>query len=106
MRYEPSSIAGARRRRAPAIEQFGKPVAGALPTIIRAYKSAVTYAINETRGVRGVPVWQRNYYEHIVRNNADHERIYKYIQANVIQGAKNQENPEGDPRSNDIDQAI
>ena len=84
---------GARRRRAPT-ERFGKPIKGSLPTIIRAYKSAVTYAINEMRGTRGVPVWQRNYYEHVIRNQHDLENIYKYIQFNPIHWAKDEENPE------------
>ena len=84
---------GARRRRAPT-EQFGKPVIGSLPTIVRAYKSAVTYKINEMRSTRGAPVWQRNYYEHIIRNQSDLEQIYKYIQFNPIQWSKDEENPE------------
>jgi len=83
---------GARRRRAPT-EQFGKPVAGSLPTIVRAYKSVVTYKINEFRSTRGSTVWQRNYYEHVIRNGTDHERIYKYIQANPFQWVKDEENP-------------
>src|SRR5690349_20206435 len=65
---------GARRRRAPT-EQFGKPVKGSIPTIIRAYKSAVAYHINNLRDTRGGSVWQSNYYEHIIRNDADRQRI-------------------------------
>ena len=89
---------GSRRRRDPTerrapTEQFGKPVAGSLPTIVRAYKSAVTYKINESRSTRGSPVWQRNYYEHVIRNGSDHERIYKYIQSNPFQWEKDEENP-------------
>ena len=53
---------GARRRRAPTIEQFSKPIAGSIPTIIRAYKSAVTTRINQIRGTPGAPIWQRNYW--------------------------------------------
>ena len=55
-------------RRAPTQEQFQKPVKGSIPTIIRSYKSAVSYQINLMRRTDGVPVWQRNYYEHIIRN--------------------------------------
>lgn len=87
------SIVGARRRRAPT-EQFGKPTTGSLPTIIRAYKSAVTYKINEMRQTRGTPVWQRNYYEHVIRDQNDLEQIYKYVQCNPSQWAKDEENPE------------
>jgi REP element-mobilizing transposase RayT len=71
-------------RRAPTttVEQFGKPVAGSLPTIIRSFKSAVTKRINEIRNSPSVPVWQRNYHEHVIRNEADYNRIAEYVAAN------------------------
>lgn len=50
------------------IERFGKPGPGSTPTIVRAFKSAVTKRINESRGIPGAPVWQRNDYDHIIRN--------------------------------------
>ena len=77
---------GARRRRAPttAIEQFGKPVSGSIPTIIRSYKSAVTYRFNGLHGKSGSSVWQRNYYEHIIRNKTDFENIWNYIDTNPL----------------------
>jgi len=84
---------GARRRRAPT-EGFGTPTIGSLSTIIRAYKSAVTYAINESRGTRGALVWQRNYYERVIRSEVEHERIYWYISSNPFRWEKDEENPE------------
>lgn len=61
----------ARQRRAPTetVEKFGKPVEGSIPTIVRAYKSAVTYAVNAIQNQRGAVLWQRNYYDHIIRND-------------------------------------
>jgi len=32
----------------------------------------------------GTPVWQRNYYEHIIRNNVSLEKIRAYIQRNPV----------------------
>lgn len=61
--------------------------AGSLGAIVRAYKSAVTYAINAARQTRGMMVWQRNYYEHIIRNDADLNRIRKYIAENPLKWA-------------------
>jgi len=43
--------------------------------IVRGFKSASTKRINETRNTPGVPVWQRNYYEHVVRDEDDLDRI-------------------------------
>ena len=80
-------------RRAPTLEQFGKPVHGSLPTIVRSFKSATTKKINELRGMTGVPVWQRNYYEHIVRDSADLNRIEEYIRNNPARWDMDEENP-------------
>jgi len=67
--------------RAPTTESFGKPVPGSLPTIIRSFKSAATRLINQHRGTPGARVWQRNYYEHLIRNERALARIRRYITA-------------------------
>ena len=79
--------------RAPTVEQFGKPVSGSLPTIIRSFKSTVTKQINRLRNTPGSPVWQRNYYEHIIRNEDGLNRIRGYIINNTIQWQFDRENP-------------
>ena len=48
-------------------------------SIVRGFKSAVTNKINRLRNLPGQPVWQRNYFEHIIRNDADMRRIEEYI---------------------------
>ena len=75
----------------PSLEQYGKPVSGSIPTIIRAYKSVVTYAINISRNTPGQPVWQRNYYEHIIRDEKDYENIFEYIYQNPRNWDKDEE---------------
>ena len=60
-------------RRAPT-EEFAKPVPGSIPTIVRSYEAAVTYRIHLMRGQVRSPVWQRNYYEHIIRDDKDWDR--------------------------------
>jgi putative transposase len=65
---------------------------GSLGAIVRSYKSAVTRAI--VREFGGVPrIWQRNYYEHIIRDDDDWNRIHLYIEANVANWAEDDENP-------------
>jgi REP element-mobilizing transposase RayT len=66
------------RQRAPT-EAFGKPTSNTIPTIVRGYKAAVTKQINILRNSPQCPVWQRNYYEHIIRSEADYLRIAAYI---------------------------
>ena len=64
------------------VEQFGKPVSHSIPTIIRAYKSAVTYAVNALQNQRGAALWQRNYYEHVIRDEEDLRAKRDYILSN------------------------
>ncbi len=79
-------------RRAPT-EEFGEPISGSIPTIVRSYKSAVAYRSHLMPGKRESPVWQRNYYEHIVRDEKDWDRINRYIQSNPGMWAEDHENP-------------
>lgn len=53
-----------------------------LGSIISGFKSAVTKGINALRDNLGGPVWQRNYYEHVIRDEADLASIRDYIAAN------------------------
>lgn len=66
---------------------------GSLGAIIRAYKSSVTLRYNRTRFSNGEPLWQRNYYEHIIRDDEDWERIRFYIQTNPLHWSQDNENP-------------
>ena len=64
-----------------------------LPEIVRAFKSFSARRINALRHTPGIPVWQRNYYEHIVRDEAEWERIRAYIRDNPRRWAQDHENP-------------
>jgi REP element-mobilizing transposase RayT len=68
-------------------EQFAAPVAGSVPTVVRAFKSAVTRRINQLRGTPGHPVWHRSYYEHVIRDDDDLARIRRYIAQNCARWA-------------------
>ncbi|MDR2511119.1 MAG: transposase [Bacteroidales bacterium] len=49
-----------------------------LSEIIRALKTFSARRINELRNTRGA-IWQRNYYEHIIRNDQSYQNISDYI---------------------------
>ena len=53
--------------------------------IVRGFKSAVTKQINFLRKTPAQPVWQRNYYEHIIRNDKELFNIRQYINNNPFQ---------------------
>jgi REP element-mobilizing transposase RayT len=64
---------------------------GSLGAIVRPFKSAVTKRIGREHNATGI--WQRNYYEHVIRNHEEWDRIQRYIEANPSRWADDQENP-------------
>ena len=118
-------------------QQFGRPAAGSLSTIVRSlklpaascresskcteakrhdfhfarlprsklrgmrsqctFKSAVTKRVNELRNTPALPIWQRNYYEHVIRNDDELTRIREYIANNPLAWELDRENPQGRP---------
>jgi hypothetical protein len=45
------------------------------------------------RGTDGVPIWQRNYYEHVIRNDKDLQNKTDYIEANPLLWEQDDQNP-------------
>jgi REP element-mobilizing transposase RayT len=70
--------------RAPTNPKFGNPISGSLSTIIGAFKAAVTRKINRLIKQPVSKIWQRNFYEHIIRNENDLNNIRKYIEFNPL----------------------
>jgi len=66
----------------------------ALGQIIGYYKYQTTKAINLTHGER---IWQRNYYEHIIRDEDEMNRISDYILTNPLRWQADRENPDATP---------
>ena len=79
-------------------EAFASPlrdgtVPGSLGAIIQNFKSVSTRKINKMRDNPGCPVWQRNYYEHVIRNEADLDNIRQYIANNPLKWDLDENNP-------------
>ena len=64
-----------------------------LPEIVRGFKTFSSRRVNALRHTSGSPVWQRNYYEHIIRSEASLAAIREYIANNPLQWALDRENP-------------
>ena len=64
-----------------------------LPLLVGYFKMNTAKRINQLLGLPGKPVWQKNYYEHIIRNDEELNRIHLYIEANVANWALDDENP-------------
>ncbi|MFH1841072.1 MAG: transposase [Candidatus Shapirobacteria bacterium] len=61
--------------------RFAQVIAGTLSCVIRSFKSESTKQIRK-QTENDYPVWQRNYYEHIIRNEKELEQTQKYIHDN------------------------
>jgi REP element-mobilizing transposase RayT len=70
--------------------------AGSLGAIIGNFKSVTARRINRLRRTPGLPVWQRNYYEHVVRNERALQAIRQYIADNPDRWAWDTYNPAAD----------
>ena len=61
------------------------PQPRSIGAVMAGFKSAATKRINELRQTPGMKLWQRNYWEHIVRNEPELNRIREYIHNNPAQ---------------------
>jgi len=64
-----------------------------LGRLIGAFKTVSTKQINEMRNTSGAKLWQRGFYEHIIRNDESLNRIREYIMNNPLQWELDRENP-------------
>ena len=80
-----TNIAAGGSRTAPTRKTLGR--------LVGAFKTASTKCINEMHGTRGATIWQRNFYEHIVRDDRSFARIANYIHDNPARWDTDPENP-------------
>jgi REP element-mobilizing transposase RayT len=60
------------------------PTISALSEIVRALKTFSARKINKLRNSSGNKFWQRDYFEHIIRNENSHLYIIQYITNNPV----------------------
>jgi len=68
------------------------PKPKSIGSLIAGYKSTTTKQINLLNNSPGNPVWHRNYYEHIIRNDTSYEKISEYIMNNPLNWQKDEYN--------------
>ena len=51
-------------------------------TILNGFKSRVTKTVRAEGRFANAPLWQPRYYDHVVRDEDDYERIWAYIDNN------------------------
>jgi putative transposase len=80
--YDPPTMSNHDRKRKP------------LGRLIGAFKTVSTKEINQIRNVPNAPIWQRNYYEHIVRDRTSLQYIRDYIRHNPCSWKEDQLHPD------------
>ena len=61
--------------------------------LIGAFKTVAAKRVNVARGAPGRRLWQRNFYERVVRSEEDMDRIRAYIRDNPLGWELDDENP-------------
>jgi REP element-mobilizing transposase RayT len=64
-----------------------------LSEVVRGFKTYTARRVNGIRGIAGSQVWQRNYYERIVRNEQEMQSVRRYIAENPLHWDDDPENP-------------
>lgn len=73
--------------------KFGHVISGSLPYIIRSFKSETSKQIRHLIGNLNLIIWQRNYYEHVIRNEDELYKIQEYIELNPSTWNHDRNNP-------------
>lgn len=60
-------------------------VPGSIGAIVQNFKSGTSRKINAMPKMKGIQLWQTNYYEHIIRDEKDYARIVYYIRHNPLE---------------------
>lgn len=79
--------------RAPTIRAFGKPVSRSLSTIVNNFKGRITMHSRQLTGIADQAVWQRGFYERIIRNEQELRYTREYIITNPRLWSEDEENP-------------
>ena len=79
--------------------EYGKPVAASIPTLVNAYKGSVTKMADNAGLVKGPALWQRNFYDRIVRSERELVNVQEYIRTNPARWQQDQLHPDAPPNS-------
>ena len=79
------------------VRKFGDAIAGSLSTLIGAYKGAVTQKARKQEAMPEGVLWQRNFWDTIVRAEQDLPRIRDYIHSNPARWQEDQLHPTAPP---------
>ena len=68
----------------PVQRQFARPIAGSLSTLLGTYKAEVSRRAKRAGLLAAGPLWQRNFWDRIVRDERELENVRNYILTNPL----------------------
>jgi|HubBroStandDraft_6_1064221.scaffolds.fasta_scaffold119782_3 putative transposase len=80
--------------------EFAKPQTGSISWIVRTFKARATREARLLLNRPELNVWQRNYFDRVVRNGKEYEDAYRYISENPRNWNQDEENLSAKPRFN------
>jgi hypothetical protein len=103
-RIRPAGGGGGLQQGEHKVRPYGTLV-GTVGRIVQAFKSLVSREYMDGVKNHGWPpfsgrLWQRNYYEHIIRTDNDLNTVREYILLNPVKWAEDNENPANPKRAN------
>ena len=66
---------------------------GSLAAILQSFKSAASRGVNQQQGTPGRKLWQRGFYDHVIRDDEELNRLRRCIEDNLLRWALDEENP-------------
>lgn len=64
------------------LETFSSPISGSIATMVRSFKAEVTRRVRVERRDKAFSVWQRGFYEHVIRDADEYANARRYIVEN------------------------
>jgi REP element-mobilizing transposase RayT len=85
------SCVGATHESPLPIQRHG-PKPGSIGVIVGLFKATVSKKYHEMTNTQNTRLWQRNYYEHVIRDEKEYQVIYDYILTNPLNWERDEEN--------------
>ena len=77
----------------PTCQTVHRP-ARSIGSFVAGFKAATSREVNRLRNAPGTPIWQRNYYDRVIRDEAELQRIRQYIIDNPRRWAEDEDHPD------------
>jgi REP element-mobilizing transposase RayT len=68
--------------------------AGSVSAILQSFKATTSRRVRSLPELQGVRLWQRGFYDHVIRDDAELNRLRRYIEENPLRWALDEENPQ------------